>query len=76
MPRSATTIRRWPCTAAGRTPGRLVMEHADVQRAGVLAAVAAHGGWTEIADHDDLAGRPRYLTARRSRDASPVEPLG
>src|SRR6185369_6435918 len=35
-----------------RPDGRLVMEHADVQRAAVLAAVAAQGGWTEIADHD------------------------
>jgi release factor glutamine methyltransferase len=54
--------------AAGllRTGGLLVMEHADVQRLGVLAAAAAHGGWSEVSDHDDLAGRPRYLTARRA----------
>jgi release factor glutamine methyltransferase len=24
------------------------------------------GRWREIADHDDLAGRPRYVTARRA----------
>jgi release factor glutamine methyltransferase len=48
-----------------RPGGLLVMEHADVQRPEVVAAVAAQPGWTEVADHDDLAGRPRYLMARR-----------
>jgi release factor glutamine methyltransferase len=41
------------------------MEHADVQRAEALAAIADHGGWDDVADHDDLAGRPRYLVATR-----------
>ena len=48
-----------------RPGGLLVMEHADLQRSEVVAAVAAQPGWTEVADHDDQAGRPRYLMARR-----------
>jgi release factor glutamine methyltransferase len=43
--------------------GRFVMEHADVQRAAVLAAMDRHGGWVDVVDHDDLTGRPRYVTA-------------
>jgi release factor glutamine methyltransferase len=31
----------------------------------VPALVRAHGGWTDVEDHADLAGRPRYTTARR-----------
>lgn len=46
-------------------PGGLVVaEHADVQ--GVVAPdiFRSAGRWTDVADHDDLNGRPRYLTAR------------
>jgi release factor glutamine methyltransferase len=46
--------------------GRFVMEHADVQRAAVLTAMDRHGGWVDVVDHDDLTGRPRYVTAVRS----------
>jgi release factor glutamine methyltransferase len=28
--------------------------------------VRAHGGFTEVEDHPDLAGRPRFTTARRA----------
>jgi release factor glutamine methyltransferase len=51
-------------------PGGVVgVEHADVQGAradqgGVPAIFAAVGRWTEVRDHDDLAGRPRFTTAR------------
>ena len=60
--------------AAGllRPGGWLVLEHADVQGQQVLAAVAEVGGWTDLADHDDLAGRPRYLTARRLAPRAPA----
>jgi release factor glutamine methyltransferase len=48
--------------------GLLVMEHADVQRGAVLALFDALGSdWSEVADHRDLAGRDRYVTARRGR---------
>jgi release factor glutamine methyltransferase len=46
-----------------RPGGRLVMEHADVQGDQVVAALAP-GIWSNRLDHLDLAGRPRYVTAR------------
>jgi release factor glutamine methyltransferase len=46
--------------------GLLVMEHADVQRAAALALLIGDR-WVEVTDHRDLAGRDRYVTARRGR---------
>jgi hypothetical protein len=34
-------------------------------RSAVPALVRAHGGWSDVEDHPDLAGRPRFTTARR-----------
>jgi release factor glutamine methyltransferase len=53
-----------------RPGGLLVMEHADVQQAPLLALLARSraGGpatWDDARGHADLAGRPRYVTARR-----------
>jgi release factor glutamine methyltransferase len=45
--------------------GLLVVEHADAQGEAVPDVVAGAGGWRDIADHADLAGRSRYTTARR-----------
>jgi release factor glutamine methyltransferase len=46
-------------------PGGVVgVEHADVQGESAPAVFAATGRWTEVRDHRDLAGRPRYVTAR------------
>lgn len=46
-------------------PGGLVgAEHADAQGQSGPAVFAAAGRWSEVRDHADLAGRPRYLTAR------------
>ena len=47
-----------------RTGGVVGVEHADVQGESVPAIFAATGRWTEIRDHHDLAGRPRFTTAR------------
>lgn len=44
--------------------GLLVMEHADGQWP-ALAAALDRQGWTDLADHRDLAGRSRTATARR-----------
>lgn len=44
--------------------GWLGIEHADQQGEALPALVRAHGGFTEVADHRDLAGRPRFTTAR------------
>jgi release factor glutamine methyltransferase len=49
-----------------RAGGLFVMEHADVQGDSLPAALIATGDWTDVEDHDDLAGRPRAVTARRA----------
>jgi release factor glutamine methyltransferase len=62
---------RIPLEVAARSavllrPGAMfVMEHADVQGDWLAAALAATGLWQDIADHEDLNGRPRVLTAVR-----------
>ncbi|MDO7867325.1 peptide chain release factor N(5)-glutamine methyltransferase [Nocardioides jiangxiensis] len=49
-------------------PGGVVgAEHADVQGKSAPAVFAATGRWREVRDHQDLAGRARYLTARLAR---------
>jgi release factor glutamine methyltransferase len=49
-----------------RPGGALGIEHADQQGAALPALVRASGGWTDVADHRDLADRPRFTTARRA----------
>ncbi|HWU20994.1 MAG TPA: peptide chain release factor N(5)-glutamine methyltransferase [Nocardioides sp.] len=52
--------------AALLKPGGVVgIEHADVQGDSVPAVLAATGLWSEIRDHRDLSGRPRFTTATR-----------
>ena len=49
-------------------PGGLVaVEHDESHDA--AAVLAATGDFDEVADHRDLAGRPRFVTARRARVA-------
>jgi release factor glutamine methyltransferase len=50
-----------------RPGGRLGIEHADQQGSALPALVRAHGAFTDVEDHPDLAGRPRFTTARRVR---------
>lgn len=46
-------------------PGGVVgAEHADQQGESAPGVFAAAGGWADVRDHLDLAGRPRFLTAR------------
>ena len=45
--------------------GLFIMEHDDTQREELMAALATSYLWEQIEDHDDLAGRPRFVTARR-----------
>jgi release factor glutamine methyltransferase len=47
-----------------RPGGALGIEHADQQGASLPAVVRAHGGFVDVEDHPDLAGRPRFTTAR------------
>ncbi|QMW67433.1 peptide chain release factor N(5)-glutamine methyltransferase [Mumia sp. ZJ1417] len=42
-------------------------EHADVQGESAPAVFVAHGGFVDMQDRTDLAGRPRFVTARRVR---------
>jgi release factor glutamine methyltransferase len=47
-------------------PGGVVgIEHDDGHAAAVPDLLRADGRFTEVTEHDDLAGRPRYATARR-----------
>ncbi|MDK3258377.1 peptide chain release factor N(5)-glutamine methyltransferase [Blastococcus capsensis] len=48
-----------------RPGGVLGIEHADQQGESLPAVVRAHGGFADVDDHPDLAGRSRYTTARR-----------
>jgi len=54
-------------------PGGVVgAEHADEQgpdglRGGAPAVFSASGRWADVRDHRDLAGRPRFTTARLAR---------
>jgi len=49
-------------------PGGVVgFEHADVQGESAPAVLAATGRWSEVRDHVDLTGRPRFVTARLAR---------
>ncbi|MCL9793552.1 peptide chain release factor N(5)-glutamine methyltransferase [Frankia sp. AgKG'84/4] len=49
-----------------RPGGRLVVEHADGHGAAAVALARADGRWRDIRDHPDLAGRDRFVTARRA----------
>lgn len=49
-----------------RPGGLLVAEHADVQGVAAPAVFSGTGAWNEVADHIDLNGRPRFVTARRA----------
>lgn len=49
-------------------PGGVVgAEHADAQGESAPAVFAATGRWVDVVDHRDLAGRPRFTTARLAR---------
>jgi len=50
-----------------RFGGVVGAEHADVQGETAPAVFAGAGRWQDVTDHRDLAGRPRYLTARLAR---------
>jgi release factor glutamine methyltransferase len=49
-------------------PGGVVgVEHADVQGTTAPVVFTASGGWDQVRDHEDLTGRPRFVTARLAR---------
>ncbi|HHW84376.1 MAG TPA: HemK family protein methyltransferase, partial [Actinomycetales bacterium] len=51
-----------------RDGGTFLMEHGDQQGAAVRGLVEAAGGFTMIETRQDLAGRDRYVVARRERE--------
>jgi len=54
-------------------PGGVVgVEHADVQGRSAPAVFSRGARWEDVRDHPDLAGRPRFVTARRPRSAEPA----
>jgi release factor glutamine methyltransferase len=66
-PDGLTVIRPVIALAARllRPGGVLGIEHDDVHAAAVPELLRADGRFAEVTEHDDLAGRPRYATARR-----------
>jgi release factor glutamine methyltransferase len=50
-----------------RPGGAVGFEHADVQGESAPGVFAATGRWTDVRDHEDLAGRARFTTARLAR---------
>jgi release factor glutamine methyltransferase len=49
-----------------RPGGLVVVEHADEQGTSAPAVFLKSGRWADVHDHDDLADRPRFVTARRA----------
>jgi release factor glutamine methyltransferase len=66
-PDGLAVVRRVERAAARllRPGGAVAIEHADLQGESV-PALFDRPEWTDVADHADLAGRPRFSTARRS----------
>ncbi|WP_232718968.1 peptide chain release factor N(5)-glutamine methyltransferase [Gordonia metallireducens] len=55
-----------PIIATVLAPGGLVgIEHDDTTSDAVVECLRAHGGFDEVTARTDLAGRPRFVTARR-----------
>jgi release factor glutamine methyltransferase len=48
-----------------RSGGWVGIEHDDVHADAVPGLLRGDGRFTEVTEHDDLAGRPRFATARR-----------
>lgn len=51
-----------------RTGGMAAVEHDDTNGSQVAALFTAHGGFTAVVEHPDLAGKPRFVVARRTAD--------
>ncbi len=50
-----------------RPGGWVGAEHADVQGRSAARIFTGTGRWTEVSDHEDLAGRARFVVARLAR---------
>ncbi|MFE3262163.1 peptide chain release factor N(5)-glutamine methyltransferase [Nocardia sp. NPDC059091] len=69
-PDGLSVIRPMTATIARllREDGTVAVEHDDTNGSGVAALFAAHGDFTDIVEHPDLAGKPRFVVARRTAD--------
>jgi release factor glutamine methyltransferase len=56
-----------------RAGGILAVEHDESQSRSLVQLLTARGQWRDIAEHRDLAGRPRYVTAVRRPEAGTGE---
>lgn len=69
-PDGLSVIRPMTATIARllRENGTVAVEHDDTNGSGVADLFTAHGGFTDIVEHPDLAGKPRFVVARRTAD--------
>ncbi|WP_040856066.1 peptide chain release factor N(5)-glutamine methyltransferase [Nocardia niigatensis] len=69
-PDGLSVIRPMTATIARllRENGTVAVEHDDTNGSGVVDLFTAHGGFTDIVEHPDLAGKPRFVVARRTAD--------
>ncbi|MCU1644334.1 MAG: Peptide chain release factor N(5)-glutamine methyltransferase [Nocardia sp.] len=49
-----------------RPGGAVAIEHDDTNGSGVAALLTAQGAFTAVLEHPDLAGKPRFVVARRT----------
>lgn len=63
---AATAYRLLRSAGAGRAGGVVCAEHAELQHYSAPAVFTQHGGFVDVADHHDLTGRPRFVTAERA----------
>ncbi|MEV6771592.1 peptide chain release factor N(5)-glutamine methyltransferase [Nocardia sp. NPDC051030] len=49
-----------------RPEGSVAIEHDDTNGGDVAALLTAQGGFTSVVEHPDLAGKPRFVAARRT----------
>lgn len=66
-PDGLEVIRAVVCTAAGllREGGALAIEHDDTHAESVPELLRRRRTLDDVVEHDDLVGRPRFVTARR-----------
>ncbi|QLY32133.1 peptide chain release factor N(5)-glutamine methyltransferase [Nocardia huaxiensis] len=52
-----------------RPGGATAVEHDDSNGSGAAALFGAHGGFVDVLEHPDLAGKPRFVSALRASDS-------
>lgn len=57
-----------------RPGGSVTSEHAEEQRSSAPRVFIERGGFEHVTDHDDLTGRPRFVSARRAASHTGEDP--